>query len=152
MIIHLYTNTAEPERVDKSSFLTALTGTDGLSGTLREATSLTAPVITVQGTLTAAQAAACNYAYVPDFGRYYYVKEIVSVRTGLWQLTMQCDVLMSFATQIKANTAVIRRQESRFNLMLDDGIFKVYQDPIVKNMEFPGGFTTQTYILLVAGE
>ena len=47
--------------------------------------------------------------------------------------------------------AIVKRQENRWNLYLDDGSFKVYQNPMVLTKAFPQGFTTQEFVLAVAG-
>ena len=61
------------------------------------------------------------------------------------------DALTSFANDIKANTAIIKRNENKWNLYLNDGTFKIYQNPDVLTKEFPSGFNAQEFILAVAG-
>lgn len=58
---------------------------------------------------------------------------------------------MSFADGIRNNTAIIKRQQEQWNLYLNDGSLKCYQDPIILTKAFPSGFTTQEFVLAVAG-
>ena len=94
-----------------------------------------------------------NYMYIADFGRYYYIDEIVTVRTGLYRIRGTVDPLMSFATQIKACTGIVKRAESEaaYNLYLNDGSFRAYSNPHIITKEFPSGFNTIDFVLAVAG-
>ena len=140
-------NNSEPERVTKD-LQTLVT----LTGSLKEGTSVINPIILLQGTpATVQQIVTSNYLHVPDFGRYYFIRDISSVRTNLWEISCHVDVLQTYATQIKAQTAIIQRQENKWNLYLNDGSFKVYQNPIVLTKPFPNGFTTNEFVLAIAG-
>lgn len=142
--ILLQTNNSERNRVTKD--LTTITT---VSGTLKEETSIIDPVIKIECAL--ADVKSCNYLTIADFGRSYFVNNIRSIRNGLVEFTCHVDVLSSFADEIKANRAIIRRQENDWNLYLNDGTFKVYQNPEVLTKAFPSGFTTQEIVLAVAG-
>ena len=85
------------------------------------------------------------------FGRSYFVNNITSVRNGVFEISAHVDVLSSFKTQIRGNAAIIRRQENKWNLYLNDGVFKVYQNPMVLTKEFPNGFSAPEFVLAVAG-
>ncbi len=77
--------------------------------------------------------------------------DIKSVNNNLWEITARVDVLSTYAIQIRAQTAVIKRQENSWNLYLDDPQFKVYQNPNIVVKNFPNGFSTQNFVLAVAG-
>lgn len=145
MTFTLMSNNSEREALTKS-----LTTLETLTGSLRNQSSIIDPVIEVTG-IASATVTSCNYAYIPEFGRYYFVKNIISIRTNVWVIQCHVDVLKTYATQIKAQTAVVRRQENNWNLYLDDGIFKTYQNPQIITKAFPAGFTTQNFVLAVAG-
>lgn len=134
---------------DKHVVTKSVTDLATLSGTLRERCSVVDPVVKVEG-LTAAQAAECNYAYIADFGRYYYINDII-FDGKLYELHMHCDVLMTYKSQFLSQEAVIARQENSYNLYLQDGLFKTYQKPHVSVKQFPTGFSGYHYILCVAG-
>lgn len=120
-----------------------------VSGVLKEETSIIDPVIKIECDLAAVT--ACNYLSIPAFGRSYFITNIRSVRNGLVEFSCHVDVLSSFASAIKENTAIVKRQENNWNLYLNDGSFKVYQNPKVLTKAFPSGFTTQELVLAVAG-
>lgn len=141
-----YRNESEPERVDKT-----LVQLSEVEGSLRSPTSIITPIFTVQGQLDMANLATLNYIYVPDFKRHYFVTDIRGIRTGLWEISGRVDVLTSFKDQIRAQKAIIRRQENSWNLYLNDGSFKVYQNPNVLTKPFPNGFTTNEFVLAIAG-
>ena len=142
--ILLQRNNSEKNRVTKD--LTLL-GT--ATGVLREETSIVDPIVKIECDL--ANVVKCNYITIAEFGRSYFVNNITSVRQGLVEFQCHVDVLSSYATEIKGTTAIIRRQENDWNLYLNDGTFKVYQNPTVLTKAFPSGFTTQELVLAVAG-
>lgn len=137
-------NNSENNRVTKDVTLLST-----IEGTLRQETSIIDPVFLITGDLD--DYVDVNYCTVDSFGRSYFVNNIRSVRSGLVELTCHVDVLSSFASQIRANTAIIRRQENQWNLYLNDGTFRVYQNPTVLTKAFPSGFTTQEFVFAVAG-
>lgn len=133
-------------------------------GVLRKGTSIIDPVITVQCDNSETWRKNCNYAYIPEFGRYYYVTDIISINgtlpsenwpspAQLWDFHMHVDVLKTYAEQIKEQNAIIARQENVYNLMLDDGSFMTYQNPKLQTKVFSveGPFETQEFVLIVAG-
>lgn len=147
MNIDLILNNSEPERVTKDLQTLAT-----LTGSLKEGTSVINPTIMLEGSpATVQQIVTSNYLHISDFGRYYFIRDISSVRTNLWEVSCHVDVLQTYADQIKAQTAIIQRQENNWNLYLNDGSFKVYQNPNVLTKPFPSGFTTTEFVLAVAG-
>ena len=144
--LKLYTNSSEYDHVTKT--ITQI-GSD-LSCIARGECSLLYPEIEVE--LSSIPATA-NYMYIEDFARYYYIDEIVVVRTGLYRIRGTVDPLMSFATQIKACSGIVNRAESEaaYNTYLDDGAFRTYANPEIRTLEFPSGFNTWEYLLAIAG-
>jgi hypothetical protein len=121
-----------------------------VSGVLKEETSIIDPVIKIECELS--MVTSCNYLSIPAFGRSYFVNDIRSIRNGLVEFSCHVDVLSSFASDIRGNTAIVKRQENKWNLYLNDGTFKVYQNPNVLTKAFPSGFTTQEFVLAIAGK
>lgn len=136
--LKLYKNLSERNRVQKN-----IQQLGELEGTFRGQCNVLSPVITIKGTFTN----QCNYFYVEELGRYYYVTECLLVTNELIQLTGMVDVLMSWATQIKANSGIVGRQANQYNLYLQDPLIHAYQNAMVGTLEFPEGFTTESYIL-----
>lgn len=142
--IILQVNKSEKNKVTKT-----LTEIMTVSGVLKSETSIIDPVIMISCELS--DVTKCNYMTIGSFGRSYFVNNIRSIRSGLVEFSCHVDVLSSFADSIRENTAIIRKQESKWNLYLNDGSFKVYQNPMVLTKAFPSGFTNQKFVLAVAG-
>ena len=142
--ITLQLNNSEKNKVTKS-----LTDIITVSGELKTGTSIIDPIIMVNCNLS--DVAKCNYMTIGSFGRSYFVNNIRSIRSGLLEFSCHVDVLSSFADAIRENTAIIQKQEKEWNLYLNDGSFKIYQNPMVLTKAFPSGFTTQEFVLAVAG-
>ena len=146
MELVIYTNRSDDKVVTKNI---VVLGT--IDGVLRDDCSIIDPVIAVSSdVMNNAMAAHCNYAKIAQFGRYYYVNNI-TLQGKFWILHMHVDVLASFQTELKGLEAVIARNETRYNLYLQDGYFKTYQNPHVSIRPFPAGFDEQYYVLSVAG-
>lgn len=140
----LQTNTSEDTRLDKT-----LTEIATVSGTLKNECSILTPTIIIEG--NPSTLAVCNYFTVSVFGRAYFVTDVRSIRTGIVELSGRVDVLTSFASQIRACRGVVYRNQNLWNTYLDDGSFKVYQNPLVITKAFPQSFGTPEYVLAVAG-
>lgn len=117
MTIILYQSTAEPERVEKTTFLTQV---EEITGVLREGTSIINPSILVQK--NSMPTPFPNYAYIPEFNRYYFIDNIITQRNKLWIIEMTVDVLMTYKTQILNLTATIARQEFNYNGLIIDNM------------------------------
>ena len=94
-----------------------------------------------------------NYMYIADFGRYYFIDDIVTKNNDVWEVSGHVDVLETYATAIKANSAVLRRQQNIFNLYLDDPEFKTLNTVRVQTKKFPNSQFSKTlkYVLVVNG-
>ena len=95
-----------------------------------------------------------NYAYIPQFQRYYSITDKNVFREGLFMVSFSVDVLMSFRGHILQLTAVVDKQSMPENgdeyiddssLVTDNVMFTtVYTDP--------DGFNdTPELILITAG-
>lgn len=143
--VNFYTNNSENYRVTKS-----LTAQLTESCVLKDGTSIENPIILLTNYNDIHD---FNYMYIVEWERYYFITDIVSVRNGLWEIHAHVDVLMSFATEIKACTATCKRQENLFNMYLDDPEFKTYNKSQVVTKVFSGSGLKKNmdYVLVVAG-
>lgn len=145
--IVIQTNSSEANKLDKS-----LTDIATLSGTLRADTSIIDPVFQIEGDL--ASYINANYCTVDSFGRSYFINNIRSLRAGLFEISCHVDVLSSFKTQIRTNSAIIHKSEANWNLYLNDGSLQAQQDMAVTTHKFTAGSQfsgSWSYVLLVSG-
>lgn len=115
MTIVLYNSTAEKEVLNKSGYLTQVST---LTGTLRKECNIVDPRIIVElDTLP-----NFNYAYIPEFNRYYFLTDVTSVNNKLWEISLHCDVLFSHMNGIMGLTCDIGRNEFEYDLLLSDDL------------------------------
>lgn len=86
---------------------------------LKDDTSILEPVIRLQ---TSNNVKGYNYAYIADFGRYYFVTDIVSDK-GFWDISLKCDVLASYKTSIGSMTPYVLRSSYEFDGKIIDTIY-----------------------------
>ena len=143
--ISLFKTASENNRVVK-----VLTDEKQLSGELRNQTSVLNPNIRIE---SADNISTYNYAYISEFGRYYYITDIVSVRTNCWVVSLRCDVLMSYKDEIQSMNAILNNtQETGLSNYLASpnwvNLVKTKTDIKV----FPSGLSEQgEFILITAG-
>lgn len=107
-VIVLYQNSAERNRVDKTNYLTKI---KTISGTVRDVTS----IVNISILIEYDTVPNFNYCYLPAFRRYYYITDVSTVNKNLWELSLSCDVLMSYKEAIKNCNGFIERNENLYN-------------------------------------
>ena len=65
-----------------------------------------------------------NYIYVSDFGRYYYVTDVVHVTKDRIQIHCAVDVLATYKSNIGGYTAFVERSASSYDLNISDALIK----------------------------
>lgn len=148
MTINLYSTSSPKENVTKQ-----LGAAKSCVGAFRsgEVPSDRDPVIIVQAarsTLT-----SYNYAYIADFGAYYYIREKKAVSAETTELVMHKDVLMTFSTGIRNQSAIINRQASSSvaDVDLDDTMLVVKRCELETLTLSNYGNHTATIVLGVTG-
>lgn len=66
-----------------------------------------------------------NYVKIPRFDRYYFITDITFLNSGLCELSLKVDVLMSAKSDILKSTQIIERQQHKRNPMLVDALYPV---------------------------
>ena len=121
-----------------------------LTGTLREESSITHPVILVESSTPI----RFNFCYIPEWNRYYYVREVTSYRNNLYIVSLEIDVLMSFKNDIGLLQVVIDKQTQFDNgdEYIDDGSLVTNANMFNRVYNFSAGFNeSPEYILITAG-
>jgi hypothetical protein len=98
----------------------------------------------------------CNYAYIPDFGRFYFVGDITLMTGGRCAVPCYVDVLTSWEAGIKAAKGTVLRAENPKSKMMYDSKF-----PLIAKMGVDQTFFDNTpftaangynYLLTVQGK
>lgn len=95
-----------------------------------------------------------NYAYIPEFQRYYEVVTRSSYREGLFEVGFAVDVLMSFRREISALNAIVDKQSmsQNGNEYIDDSSLVAENVMFQTVYNFPNGFNDSSeFILITAG-
>ena len=142
--IKLQTNASEKNKIVKD-----VTDVLSVEGTLKNECSIIDPVIIFEADLSALT--GVNYMTISAFGRSYFVNNIRTLRNGLVEISAHVDVLSTYANAIKANSAIIAKSENDWNLYLNDGSLKTYQNDVIATKAFSAGFNTQQFVLAIAG-
>lgn len=96
----------------------------------------------------------CNYVFIEDFNRYYYVVNKRSINIEIIELTLECDVLMSFREQILNLKCIIDKQENinLGNKYYDDNSLISLSKEFIESYNFNNGFNENgEFILITAG-
>lgn len=96
----------------------------------------------------------CNYVFIQDFNRYYYVVNKRSINIEIIELTLECDVLMSFREQILNLKCIIDKQENinLGNKYYDDNSLISLSKEFIESYNFNNGFNENgEFILITAG-
>ena len=117
---------------------------------LKADTSVLKPTLVLQ---SSSSLAGFNYMYIPDFQRYYFIDDIVSKNNVIWEVSGHVDVLETYKADILRQEAVIRRQQNKYNLYLNDPDFMTYNYDQLQTLYFSntGFLKTLSYVLVVNG-
>lgn len=121
-----------------------------LDGVVRDDVSIMNPVIRFEND----DVIRFNYAYIPEFERYYSITDKTCYRQGIWDVSFAVDVLMSFRNDIMSLTVVADKQSMDENgdEYIDDGSLVTDNLMFSRVVNFPVGFNEDPeYILIVAG-
>lgn len=141
MQIKLYNNQSPDIKINKS-----LSAVGTLTGTLRGESDIVNPTIRITG----AALPSFDYVQIPDFGRYYYVRDIRSVRNGVWDMSLQSDALMSF--DLSDVTGVVSEAQNTGSNYLQGRQFVRLVKSKTDILNFPNGLLDSgEYILITAG-
>ena len=141
MTIELYVSTSEKERLNKTSYLSLIGSFDG---TLRQDSSIINPTILMQLAIEAQstiideddeeledadgndvsidtnRVTQANYMFIPEFGRYYFINDIVVGKTGIYTIRASVDVLMTYKDAIGDIYCFVDRNEFEYSAMEQD--------------------------------
>lgn len=139
--LSLGVTTSDPYVLNKNySFSTSVTVN------LKEDSSVLNPIFVLDYNANYSQ---YNYAYFPDWGRYYYLRNMIMKPGQKCELVCEVDPLMSFRNQISGLTVNVVRQENLVEPYLPDPNF-VYLDTYDVISKLPT-FDNQLFLNTPAG-
>ena len=95
---------------------------------------------------------AYNYVYIPEFNRYYFLTEPPIFEAGYYRVKLHTDVLMTFKAYYKQLNVIVKRQENKFNMYLEDSKYNILSSNSVRTVQFPSGFTGLSLVMGVVGK
>lgn len=108
------------------------TGGTTIACVLKDECSITAPVLE----LKTASRPNYNYAYIAEFGRYYYVSDWTYYR-GIWSCSLNVDVLTSWRTQILNTAAFVEYSSTLYSNNIIDNRMNVSEEKTYYNWKEP---------------
>ena len=147
MQISLYNNASAPNVVHKRKTLLRT-----LNGTIKEDVNRESVVVTIP---YASDYASINYAYIPDFKRYYFVS-VDNLKGLRLKLTMKSDALSSFWGNYAGSQCIAKRSSSAPNEDIADNLVHFKSQPIYIRRKTQSKFTPSSnggcYILTIGGK
>lgn len=146
MIVKLYKNNSENNRLiknitDETEYIcTALEMIDYITPSLiLEANNVLPNVF--------------NYAYIEEFKRYYYIKNITAIKNRLFRLDLEVDVLHTYSDGIRKCQGIIKANPTKdVDYYLSDNKWRTKVKTNTTIKKFSNGLLdTGEFILITAG-
>ena len=145
MTINLYTTKSEKNRINKTTTLIS-----SLSGTLKDDCQVENPTITIDMTNVQSSILSCNYAYIPDFNRHYFIEDKAVDNNNFVTIQLRVDVLMTYASTILNTPMLIERSQYYNSQYIVDNQKMAENFPMVLTKTFSTGFDSPKFYLTVA--
>lgn len=120
----------------KNSTKRPSTGGTTYTVTIKEGSGVVRPRIVLKWNGSTSPA-AFNYAYISDFGRYYWVEEW-TFADRCWTASLRSDPLASAKTQIGSASKLITRSATKMNNDVADTIYPAKTDSLTFNTALSG--------------
>lgn len=145
MEVQFYYSQSDERMINK-----VLDAGETFQGVMRDGCNVMNPIIRFQSP----NVLRYNYCYIPEFQRYYSVTSTTAIRNGMYDISFNVDVLMSFRGDIMQLQCIVDKQTDLINgdEYIDDG--SLVCDNIMFNRVYPfsSGFNNSPeYILITAG-
>ena len=146
MQIDFYTNFYKKNNSTLRPTATGVTAKYTVTGYLKEPCSIMNPVINIQNNPLQNAPCVFTYAYIPEFYRYYFVKDWVW-NDGLWTVYLDVDVLATYRGDIGEQSEYILRTDSTLNPLdydgaISDGMYPANTNFSIEQVNFQTPFET----------
>ena len=151
MTITLYKSPGERNRLSRPM-------TDGVtlsSAELTDVVNIETPELLIERNDTLI---GYDYAYIPAFGRYYFLNDLQIVNGNQFKLFLESDPLMSFRSGILNSSCIAKRSTSNINPEIEDNQAAFKNIPKRIHFKMANGFTPSgsssswNYILTLGGK
>lgn len=113
---------------------------ESYSCVLKEASSIANPSIILD--VGTGSDPSWNYAYIPQFDRYYYVTDWTWVQNRLWMATLSTDILATFKDDIGNSDLYILRSSADFDGAIIDNYYPSKVNSVFTQVTTPSPFKT----------
>ena len=97
-----------------------------------------------------------DYAYIPDFNRYYFLNDLQIVNGNQFKLFLESDPLESFKAAIDTSEIIAKRSTNRGNLEIEDPLVVFKNEPNYRTRKCATGFAPDgngyCYCLILGGK
>lgn len=133
-----------------NSLIRNMTGGVSVIGHLRDGCSIISPEIELSYD---ASIVGKNYAFIPDFGRYYYYTQAPTINGKTMILHLHADSVYNYRNIISVSQCVAERSSSRYDLMLPDSAVQATEGYIYYSRVLPYTFKPEhgQYVLTISG-
>ena len=145
MTIDLYQNLSDSKVVDKK--LTLLKTLENVK--LLDEFDVLNPRLKVSRETFADLYDKCNYCFISDFNRFYFVEK--SLESNFVYLRCGVDVRRSFSDALRGLTCTVTRNENLKNGYLYDNNYSVYAYEQIVCKNFPVAIQNDSIILMTVG-
>lgn len=146
MLVHLCNTTSERNIINKD-----IRQVQSVNAVIKGEISLETPTLILS---YSGNADNINYVMIPEFGRNYFITDVIDLTGQRYEIRCRSDVLESFKGSILGLSCVIDKQENELlsNMYYNDGSFISQEKEFIYTKNFPQGFLDDgQFILITAG-
>lgn len=142
MLVQLYVNKSNNNVLNKD-----ITLLKEIECQIKEPCSIEKPILIVKDFPF-----SCNYVFIENLNRYYYVNDITMLNNGISQVTFNEDFLMSNKENLlNVNALCLRNENASLTYQLDDNL-PISTEILTECYQFTNGFSDKLqYVLTVLG-
>lgn len=137
MQVVLYVNKSDKRKLEKELIEVA-----NIDCKIKDDCSILNPTLIIQ-----IDSVAYNYVYIPEFNRYYYIDDIVTLNSRLKEISCSVDVRQSYREQLRNTPAIIARNERYYNQYIPDNMIGADSRIEVTAKKFPSSLGVQSMYL-----
>lgn len=148
MIVNLYATSDRRDKIYKS-----LSTVGDIDIKLKSSTNFMSPVFTVSS-INMAALTSSNYCYIPDFKRYYFINDWVSINKDIIEVHCDVDVLYTYRDAIGDCEGIMERSQGNGEPYINDDMLLEKASKNIRTVVFSNpdasAYTNVSLILVTA--